>query len=346
MTVTATTAPSLLAAAGRLWERDSVERLVVLLIDGLGARMLEEFASSMPRLFASWTDAGAPVARSCFPSTTVACLPTLGRAAPVAEHGFVGYSFRTRVDGGEAGVVRPTKLPDEAPALALGERGNRGPRAFVSAARHGSGFLSREAFPGAICSQLRGRRGIGNQLAGRGPTLLYLDAVDAAAHRRGVGSWAHRRAMRRADALFAELLARAGQLTLFVLADHGMVPVDAWIQLEDVLPMEDVAALAGEARAVHVYARPGRGTRLRDACEEIPGAKVMSREEAIGAGLFEGRPAPAVAERLGDLLVTFETAGAGIVWAGGPGERRAPAQHGGLSEEEMLVPLFEVGADG
>ena len=348
MTATATAAPSLLAVARRVWERDPGQRLVVLLIDGLGARMLEEFASSMPRLWSSWTAAGAPVARSCFPSTTVACLPTLGRGAPVAEHGLVGYSFRA--EGGEGRVVRPTGIHGEAPALALGERGTRGPRAFVSAARHGSEHFSREAFPGAVCSRLRGRRGAGKRLGqpagARWPALLYLDAVDATAHRRGLGSRAHRRALSHADGVFAQLAARVGELTLLVLADHGMVPVDEWIQLEELVPMEDVAAVAGEARAVHIYARPGRAASLRRACEAIPRARVMSRGEAIEAGLFEGTPAPAVAERLGDVLVTFEIAGPGVVWAGGPGERRAPAQHGGLSEEEMLVPLLEVNADG
>jgi hypothetical protein len=343
-----TSVPSLLAVARGLWGRRRAERLVVLLIDGLGARMLEEFAVAMPQLWSRWRAAGAPLARSCFPSTTVACLPTLGRTAAVAEHGLVGYSFRT--GGGDPRVVRPTHLPEGAPALALGTSGPGGPTSFVSAAPLGSRFLSREAFPTASCPRLRGRRGLGAQLgqlaAERGPTFFYLDAVDAAAHRHGIGSRAHLRAMRQADRVFSELAARVPEFTLVVLADHGMVPVEEWVQLEEFAPARDLAAAAGEARAVHLYARPGRERSLRRRCEEMPRALTMGREEAIESGLFEGAPSPAVAKRLGDVLVTFETAGVGVVWSGGPGERRAPAQHGGLSEEETLVPLLEVGDRG
>ncbi len=343
-----TAAPSLLSVARDLRTRSARgEPLVVLLIDGLGARMLERYAEAMPRLSSAWSEAGTPLARSCFPSTTVTCLPTLGRAAPPADHGFVGYSFRARV-GGELGVVRPLHLPDAAPPLALGETeaGAAPPWRFVSATRLGSSFLSREAFPRATASHLGRRRNLGERIAalaaGRGTVLLYLDAVDTAGHRHGLGSRAQLRAMRRADRAFRELSALADEFTLVVLADHGMVPVGSWLRLEDFVSGDDLAAVAGEARAVHLYAREGREESLHRACSAIPGARAMRRSEAIGSALLDGVPSAGVAERLGDVTVTFEAPGSGLTWPGGPGERRAPAQHGGLSEAELLVPLLTV----
>jgi predicted AlkP superfamily pyrophosphatase or phosphodiesterase len=336
--------PSLLQVARELPWDGARQPTIVLLIDGLGAGILETFSGAMPALWSSWQDAGAPLARSCFPSTTVACLPTLGRATAPAEHGFVGYSFRAGVNG-EARVVHPTKLDADFPPLARdGAPAASAPRgAFVAAARLGGSYLSREAFPRAVTAR-PGRWRTGRRLARlaatRGLAFFYFDAVDAAAHRHGLGSGPHLAAMRRADSIYRELAAGAG-FRLLVIADHGMVPVDRWLTLEDHLAAEDLAAVAGEARAAHLYARAGRAERLAESCRAIPGATVMTREEAEASGLFDGALTAPVRERVGDVVVSFERAGMGLTWAGGPGERRALAQHGGLSEAELLVPLLD-----
>jgi hypothetical protein len=125
-----------------------------------------------------------------------------------------------------------------------------------------------------------------------------------------------------------------------------MVAVDSWIRLEDFVSARDLAGVAGEARAAHLYAHPGHEEGLLRDCRRIPGAIALSRAEAVAAGLFGPDPSPPARERLGDVVVTFDAPGPGLVWAGGPGERRAPAQHGGLSEAELLVPLLRVGGSG
>ncbi len=341
--------PSLLQIArDLLW--DGARRhqpMIVLLVDGLGAGILETFSKAMPALWSSWQDAGAPLARSCFPSTTVSCLPTLGRATAPAEHGFVGYSFRVGADDGVE-VVRPTRLgADFSPLARGGAPAASSPRgAFVSATRFDSPYLSREAFPRAVCvlaARWRTGRRLARLVAEHELVFFYFDAVDAAAHRHGLGSRPHLAAMRRADAIYRELAGGKG-FRLLVLADHGMVPVDRWLVLEDLISDEDLAAVAGEARAVHLYAREGRAERLAESCRAIPGATAMSRDEAEANGLFDGALAPSVRERVGDVVVAFERAGLGMTWAGGPGERRALAQHGGLSEAELLVPLLDQAA--
>jgi hypothetical protein len=335
--------PSLLEVGRQLWS-DREERTVVFLVDGVGASTLEEFGAAMPRVFSRWLEAGQPSARSCFPTTTVTCLPTLGRGVPPAEHGFVGYGFRSG-RGERHGVVNPVRLGDDAPPLALGRSRMAGPGAFASLASLRSSFLTREAFPTAVLCGLRGRRGIGDRaarLASRHGTLvIYFDAADAAAHRHGLGSRAHLRAMRKADRIFGDLAASSASFSLVVLADHGMVRVDSWLRLEEFISTADVAAVAGEARAVHLYARPGRAESLHRSCSAIPGAVVLTRAEAVAARLFGGVPTAAVAERLGDVIVTFDSPGTALLWEGGPPGCRAPAQHGGLSPAELRVPLLK-----
>jgi len=341
--------PSLLAAARELWCAATTEsaRSVVLIVDGLGASVVERHRDALPEVAFAWRNAGEQLARTCFPSTTVSCLPTLGRCVPPAVHGLVGYSFRVLDAYGRSAIVRPSHLDDDAPQLALGQThplaGSRA--AFVTASGTRASCLAREAFPHAK-RELAAHAG---ELAGLTARLLldhalvfvYVGEADAAAHRHGLGSRPHTEALTHADEIFGELCRRLAACTLILLADHGIVPVERLLELERFVSRADLAAIAGEPRAVHLYAREGRAESLRESCLAIPGATVLTRGEVGQRGLLDGTPSREVASRVGDVLVTFERAGAGVVWSDEPGQR-APAQHGGLSEAELLVPLVRL----
>lgn len=338
--------PSLATVARRLWSPSSGPELplVVLVVDGLGADGLERFAAAMPRLSSAWRKAGRPVARSCFPSTTVTCLTTLGRAVPPAVHGMVGYGFRAAAER----VIRPSHLRDGEQPLALGATRppHRRRAAFLSAAPLRGEYLSRQAFPDATRLVLRSRESAPTRivalLADHDLVFLYLPDPDAAAHRNGLGSPAHIDTLARADLLYHRLARHRGRFALMALADHGMVPVEHWLALERFISRDDLAAVAGEARAAHLYARAGRADALRESCLAIPAATVLTREEIDARRLLGGRLPPRVAGRVGDVVVTFSQPGVGMTWAGGPGQLRAPAQHGGLSDAELLVPCLEL----
>ena len=68
-------------------------------------------------------------------------------------------------------------------------------------------------------------------------------------------------------------------------------------------------------------------------------AWVRTREQVIEDGWLGGVPSPAVAERLGDVvLVPF--APMAFLDPADTGELRLKARHGSLTAEEMLVPLL------
>ncbi len=316
----------------------------MLLIDGLGAGMLEASSSAMPRLASAWHKAGLPVARACFPTTTATCLPSLGRAASPAEHGLVGHSF---IDTARhpIGLARPSHLAEGAPALVLGRAPALLPRgsALLTTNRLRSPSFAREAFPGAVQICIEASAAIAECVAQTAAkhdlVFLYSDELDHAAHREGLGSARHLAAMREADVLYGELTHLLDRLTLVVIADHGMVPVSHWHRLEDFISAENLIGVAGEARAVHLYTCEGRMSALHESCRDIPQALVLTRGELESCGLLDGAARPGVMARVGDLVLTFEQPDVGITWAGGPGERRAPAQHGGLSDDELFVPF-------
>ncbi|MBV8965781.1 MAG: alkaline phosphatase family protein, partial [Mycobacteriaceae bacterium] len=62
----------------------------VLLIDGLGAELLDTYAADAPVL----AGLGGRVLQVGFPATTVAGLAALGTGCRSGLHGLVGYSFR------------------------------------------------------------------------------------------------------------------------------------------------------------------------------------------------------------------------------------------------------------
>jgi hypothetical protein len=336
--------PSLATVARELWRPSSGPEtpLVVLIVDGLGADALERFATAMPQLSAAWREAGRPVACSCFPSTTVTCLPTIGRAAPPAVHGLVGYSFRVAAER----VVWPSHLEEGDRPLALGgvRPASRRHAAYLTTGPLRSAYLSRQAFPHTTLCTLdgttRAKERLLELLVDHDLVFVYLPDPDTAAHRHGLGSRVHIDALVRADLLYGRLAAQRGRFALMVLADHGMVPVDRWLRLESFVSREDLAAVAGEARAAHLYARAGRADSLHEACLAIPGTTVMTRDELDARRLLGGHLPPRVAGRVGDVVVTFAHPGVGITWTDGPGQLRAPAQHGGLSDAELLVPCF------
>ena len=88
--------PSVLAAMGvadfeaRIELRDDIRGACVLLIDGLGAELLDAHADDAP-VMAGLRGRTLQVG---FPATTVAGLAALGTGCRSGEHGLVGYSFR------------------------------------------------------------------------------------------------------------------------------------------------------------------------------------------------------------------------------------------------------------
>ena len=126
-------------------------------------------------------------------------------------------------------------------------------------------------------------------------------------------------------------------------ADHGMVNIDPPL-LRDLADSpalaQDVRLIAGETRAVHVHAEPGRarGVEERWRAELGEGAWILNRAQ-MGALIGQGPGADAV----GDLLVLARGRG-GVVDSRVQSAAMIamPGVHGSLSSEEMRIPLVRL----
>jgi hypothetical protein len=186
--------------------------------------------------------------------------------------------------------------------------------------------------------------------ASREPTFLYLywPGLDTIGHESGIESPRASAHLHRIEqALTDVLIATTGTDTLIlVTADHGQIdttPADR-IDLADHPDLADclVLPLCGEPRAAYCYVRPDRVDELEAYCREALGDKLelWRSRELIERGLFGlGTPNPCLAERVGDYTLLMRERF--VIRDRIPGEKPYTqiGVHGGLSRQELEVPL-------
>jgi hypothetical protein len=357
--------PSVLAAMGvtdfepRIDLPQPVAGACVLLIDGLGAELLDTYAEDAPVL----AGLRGRTLHVGFPSTTAAGLAAVGTGLVSGGHGLVGLSFRLP----EVGVVnalrwRPHPWGDDAREKAVPEEIQPLPTTFERAASAGIAVsvVSGAEFTGSGLTRavLRGGRYVGviglgdlaaevrTSIAGGGFCYGYHGDLDLMGHLYGPGSPAWRLELRQVDRLVESVVESlpAGGL-LAVVADHGMVAVDgaATVDLEGATDLlEGVAAIGGEARARHVYVRDGAATDVLTAWRETltDHAWVVSRDEAIAAGWFGDAVDDRVRPRIGDVVAATRDRAALVRRTAEPMESALIGQHGSLTSAEQRVPLL------
>ncbi len=329
---------------------------VVVLVDGLGASVLAARAGH-----ARFLTGTKKRLRSGFPSTTAAALTTLTTGRSPGTHGVVGYSGWDP-DGGRV-VNQLSGWDDEVPTGWL-----RSPTLFPAAAAAGVDPVvvgpARYRSSGMTANVLGGARyesadtiadrvdaALAVTATGRSLVYLYVPELDSIAHRHGWQSDRWTTALERLDGELARLAAGvAADVGVLVTADHGMldVPPESNVSMDPVL-LVDVVGVAGDPRCRQLTVRPGTDVpALVAAWRSSLGkrAYVAGKDEAVAAGWF-GAVTDAVRPRIGDVVVVARGS-----WAfnddrevpDGVQPGRMVGQHGGLTDDELMVPLRLAGA--
>lgn len=357
--------PSVLAAMGvagfdrRLPLPGDVAGACVLLIDGLGAELLDTYAAEAPVL----AGLRGQTLQVGFPSTTAAGLAAVGTGCRSGEHGLVGYTFR--LPG--AGVLNALRwrphpwgadLREDFPPEQVQPTSTTFERA--AAAGVAVSVVSGAEFSGSGLTRavLRGGRYVGVQALGDlaaqvraavadgGFCYGYHAELDLLGHLYGPGSSAWRMQLRQVDRLVesvVEGLPPGGLLA--VVADHGMVAVenaDVVDADEHEVLLDGVQAIGGEPRARHVYVADGATDAVLAAWRETLAERawVVSREESIAAGWFGERVGDEVRPRIGDVVAAARGSAAVVRRTVEPLESALIGHHGSLTSAEQRVPLL------
>lgn len=356
--------PSIAAHLGMAGRADvfglpDASRWVLLMVDGLGSANLAAAAQSAPFLADAWSTAGGATLTSAAPSTTATSISSLGTGLTPGQHGMVGYSFRSPLDGdllnallwreGHSGL-------DIQPQLTMFERlSTAGVQvASVSPARFEGTGLTVAALRGARFigvpdeHDVAARVGWAADAAASGDrtlTYVYERFLDHAGHGHGWRSPEWTAALRHVDDLARRLRdALPADVRLVVTGDHGMVdiPRGRWVIAEDVPGlMADVTLLAGEGRFRQLYTDRPDAVASRWADHLDDDAWVVTRDEAVAAGWFGPTLARGVAERIGDVLVVMR-GDAAVMTTTQPREFGLVGMHGSLTDVESRVPLVVI----
>ncbi|MFH5823041.1 alkaline phosphatase family protein [Georgenia sp. AZ-5] len=340
----------------------AADKVCVVLVDGLGARMIAERGGHAPFLRARLPE--SQVLTSTFPSTTAAAITAVGTGELPGLTGMLGFSVRDPSDGGVLNLIRwddtaltprswqrcDTLFEQLAARRAGGEDLREvvsvGPARFVGsglteAALRGARNVSAESLADrvdAACAQLR--------RADVAAVYLYWGDVDHVAHEQGWGSLEWGEEVESVDGELSRLARRLPSGTLLlVTADHGMVDVTDRIDVAATPALAaDVELVAGEPRANHVYTAPGTAERVARRWADVLGERawVVERAELIDMGLL-GVVAPDRLDVVGDVVALMRGRHAVLdSRTQTPGSLSLVGMHGSLTPDEVEVPLISV----
>lgn len=181
----------------------------------------------------------------------------------------------------------------------------------------------------------------------------YWSELDHIGHENGSASPEAEQHLAELDSAFEAFFGNiAGSDTLLIVAaDHGQIDTspERAIELDDHSELNEclILPLCGERRAAYCYVKSGEAQRFERYVQDNLAAYLelhLSRD-LLASGCFgSGTPHPRLTERIGDYMLIMKENYVIKDWL--PGERpyRQIGVHGGMSPEEMFVPLIVVAA--
>jgi predicted AlkP superfamily pyrophosphatase or phosphodiesterase len=145
---------------------------------------------------------------------------------------------------------------------------------------------------------------------------------------------------------------RGTDTTIIITADHGQIdiPKKNNIFLNNYPKIKKCLTLplSGEARATFCYVRPNKVAEFKRLVKKKLSGKLTLHpsEELLNKGYFgKGTPHPQISERVGDFILLAEKDHCIIDSLHGEKPNVLKGRHGGLSREEMLVPVVVIKSD-
>jgi len=191
-----------------------------------------------------------------------------------------------------------------------------------------------------------------NNISGKKYIFAYWPNFDHFAHENGVGSEKVEKHLMKLDKKIKSLVQsiKNSNTTMIITADHGLldIPKNRIIKLEDHPKLKECLTMSpcGEGRVAYLYVKPTKikefkkyiKDKLGNYCDLYKSSEIIKKEYF---GL--GKPNPRLIDRIGDyILIMRENYLFKDEIEKNP--HRFIGHHGGVSKEEMLVPLIVIKA--
>lgn len=341
---------------------DPRRSLAFILIDGLGDDFLQRFGQGS---FLLAHRRGRLT--SVFPSTTASAVTTTLTGLTPAEHGLTGWFIRDPRFGGVLAPLPMTRrdsqplgglllLPRLFPYRTLFQHRRRASIFILPdylanspfSARHARGarVVAYDRLDGMIAAVAAA---VGTLESVGGYVHAYYPVFDALSHTHGCTSERVQAQFRRIDAALAELHTRldGSGCDLVVSADHGFTdsPPERRVCLDDHPQVAALLAapLFGERRAAFAQVRAGAEHEFESAASELLAGRgvVVRARELLDSGLLgPGKPHRRLPERVGSHALLMEAGWTVVDHVAGEREHEMLGVHGGLSPDEMWIPLI------
>lgn len=339
-------------------------RVLLWIVDGLGYLYLRRHTQAI-----HLNAALQGCLTSVYPPTTASAVTTYLTGAAPQQHGLTGWFTYFR----ELGSVM-TVLPGNARYGRAGYRASGIDAAALLGHTAFSNHIEGDAFtilPADIAhsdfslahlgrARLLSYKSLGGMLSeavralrapGRRYVYLYWPELDTIGHHAGIGSDTAHRHLMELDEAFASLTKRLkGSDTLIVVsADHGMVDTSPG-QTIDITDHPDLAEmlilpLCGEPRSAFCYLRPGSGDAFDDYVKHELSDRIelLHSEQLIEEHWFGlGEPHAELSRRIGDRVLLMRSNAIVKDWLAQERRFQMIGVHGGLSDDELFVPLILV----
>ena len=355
---------------------ESSDSLIFLLLDGLGYNLIlkaEEMSSPLYALQNVKNSSLFLPITSVFPSTTSAATTTLHTGLTPKEHGILGYTMYLREIGAIAQMLRFTPIFGRESLFSIGFD----PNTFVGSKTlhekfrdngiNSSLYISNwimdsglskisnkgaEVFPHLSAADMFVQLRQNLQSGKTGFHFAYYASPDTIAHARGPFTENYASEV---DAVFYSLLSEviskldrkvAKKTALIISADHGLVSVNSeeiidYAKLPDLQGMLKVPP-TGDSRAIFLHTKEGQESFVKEYFQQKMNMEAYESRMLLDQGLFGiGATKEAVLDRIGNVtaIPKSESVALDNSAIGARGEPY-PGRHGGMSENEMLVPLM------
>jgi hypothetical protein len=355
-----------------------LQRVILVLVDALALHRLQRWMSDgTAPVWSHLAEQGKLSAlTSIVPSTTSAALTSLWTGRSPVEHGVVGYEMWLKEYGVVSNMILHTPISFENDAGSLLKAGFK-PDQFLNLPTLGTHLASSGVKSYAMQHRSIIRSGLSQMFFKDVDVHGFLTPAELWVNLRHLVEsnppqrqyfWVYTGQLdhfshyyhpddERTAAEFGEF-SRAFELnflqqlspairhgTLVILtADHGMLATkkSARYDLHNHPELSRCLHIlpTGEHRLMYLFVKPGQADQVRSYFDQTwPGKFVfLDPAEAVSKGLFgPGMPHPRLADRTGDLIVVARD-DAYLWWA--DKENPLIGQHGGLSADEMIVPLL------